>query len=60
MYYVEIMQDGRNRASFPCKTLPEAKRTAVAVQELVVTSDERIRIVKEIDFDDVPHCRSGH
>ena len=40
----------RNRASFPCKTLPEAKRTAVAVQELVVTSDEYIRVVKEIDF----------
>lgn len=50
MYYVEIMQEGRNRVSFPCKTLPEAKRTAVAVQELVVTSDEHIRIVKEIDF----------
>lgn len=50
MYYVEIMQEGRNRAFFPCKTLPEAKRTAVAVQELVVTSDEYIRVVKEIDF----------
>ncbi len=50
MYYVEIMQEGCNRVSFPCKTLPEAKRTAVAVQALVVTSDERIRIVKEIDF----------
>lgn len=50
MYCVEIMQDGCNRASFPCKTLPEAKRTAVAVQELVVSSDEYIRVVKEIDF----------
>lgn len=37
MYYVEIMKEGR-------------KRTAVAVQELVVTSDEYIRVVKEIDF----------
>lgn len=49
MYLVEIMQDGRNRVSFPCKTLPEAKRTFFAVQELCVTSDERVRIVKEID-----------
>ena len=31
MYYVEIMKEGRNRASFPCKTLSEAKRTAVVV-----------------------------
>ena len=60
MYYVAIMKEGRNRASFPCKTLPEAKRTAVAVQELVVTSDEYIRVVKRLIFDDVPHCRSGH
>lgn len=49
MYFVEIMQDGRNCASFPCKTLPEAKRTFLAVQELCVTSDERVRIVKEIE-----------
>lgn len=49
MYFVEIMQDGRNRSSFPCKTLPEAKRTFLAVQGLCVTSDERVRIVKEID-----------
>lgn len=50
MYYVEIIQDGRIRASFPCKTLPGAKRAAVAVQELAVSSDEYIRVVKEIDF----------
>lgn len=49
MYWVEIMQDGHTRASFCCKTLPEAKRTFFAVQELCVTSDERIRVVKEIE-----------
>lgn len=49
MYFVEIMQAGRNRASFPCKTLPEAKRTFLAAQEFCVSSDERVRIVKEFD-----------
>lgn len=50
MCYVEIMQDGRVRESFPCRTIPEAKRMAISVQSLVVTSDEYIRVVKEIDF----------
>lgn len=49
MYFVEIVQEGRTRAAFPCKTLPEAKRTYLAVQELCVTSHERVRVVKEID-----------
>lgn len=51
MYYVEIMQNGHNRVSFPCRSLPEAKRTAVATQSLIVTSTEYVRIVKEIEYD---------
>lgn len=49
MYCVEIIQDGMTRAAFPCKTLPEAKRTYIAVQSLCVNVEERVRIVKEIE-----------
>lgn len=49
MYFVEIVHDGLTRAAFGCKTLPEAKRTFYAVQELCVGSGERVRVVKEIE-----------
>lgn len=48
MCYVETMKDGRVRNSFPCRSIPEARRMAVSIRSLLAEG-EYVRVVKEID-----------